>query len=147
MEQGTTWTRFLLIGISIIAFSCSKGTTEYRVRSDWVYVNKTEYTIEYGDPNTLPILNPNESYTFYQEGGGPPNVTEYNYVVPDRLSSIIRFDNDWCDTLYVGENAWGDNAESIFSVDNYSSEKIEDNYFRFTYTFTNKDYDLAGLCE
>lgn len=140
-----TWVRYLLIGINtsllLVLTDCSEDV-DARVRADWVFINQSNFVVDFG----FEPLNPMDTFLIQEDVDGPANVTEDSYMAPSGLSSIIIFDNERGDTLYTGDNAWGDNAESIFNVDNYEFLKLEHNYFRFTYRFTELQYENASKC-
>jgi hypothetical protein len=149
MTLRTTWMRYSHIGINLLlifAVSCG-GATDYIVKADWVYINESSYSINYGFVNGFSVLNSGEVYKFHESSEGSSSINEDSYVAPFGLSEIIIYNNIKCDTLYVGDNARGDNAEGILGVDNYKIIKISERYYEFTYIFTEADYLKAMDCQ
>ena len=143
MERKIIWMRFLTLGISLMCmptFVQCKKRVDYFVRADFVYVNNTDLVIEVKSGADNFTIKPQETDTIKINGEGPQEVTEKNYLPPFQGGQIIIYGNIKCDTLTIPR-------ESITGIDNYTSEKIGERYFRFTYTFTDADFADAKPCK
>jgi hypothetical protein len=147
MRQKTTWMRYLTLGTSIVALlstiSCKKNV-DYFVTGTFAYINNTDSLIEVKGGTYDFKINPNESHSINQAGEGPKEVNEKSYVSPI-LSAVLIFNNSKCDTLDSGLNLR--NGVGITGIENYTSEKVGERHYKFTYTFTEEDYNKAVLCE
>jgi len=78
-----------------------------------------------------------------QDAGGEV-VTAEGYRRPfieSRGSIILKFDQDKC----IIDHPL-DSPNSIINLKNYVAEKIGDRTYKFTYTFTEADYNRAVAC-
>ena len=142
-------TYYLLLGIcgiSSIFMSCNKMTNhDYRADSDWVYQNHSSHEL------------------YIVLGQGEYNDSEVNFVLPAganhtvELRSFSTTDNlqakDFSSpyqyhgaTVKIGSTKYAiAHNEGFANARNYQVEKLGNNYFRFTYVFT--DEIIAGLAQ
>ncbi len=110
---------------------CGSPEIDYVVKADWVYINDTEHTIEVKGFYNF-TLEPQGSYTIYQDGDGPEQTTEESYIAPFVFGiSTIVIDGET--EIPIGDSGITDRK-------NYTSEKIADRHYKFTYTFTDADF-------
>ena len=149
MEQNNMWKRYLMRGliISLITLfnACSQKTSRWQQVGDFYFVNETNYSISY--PTEFEIFNilP-KSTTFFKQtitkgGNVIVNSQISDYQVPlQNFSGTIKFNNAKCLNNNIG------NEHSIQEIKNYVTERTGDNTFKFTYTFTEADYNKAAIC-
>jgi hypothetical protein len=122
----------LLLFLTFVA-SC-KGKVDALVEADWVFVNNSTHKIEIvaKDFNSFTIMS-GESYTYNESGDGLPNMTPNEYISPYYAGSKLLIDDIDEYTLVKGEG--------ITSVANYVNYKVRENYYIFTYVFTDELID------
>ena len=128
--------KILLLGISSVLMmkSCYQKV-DARVTGEWVCINETAHIIEVKAKvfNSF-ILQPGESYTFIGSGEGPENITEKEYISPYSLGGTKVIVNNTDEYVLA-------KGESITDTENYQVEKLGYNHFRFTYRFTEADFN------
>ncbi len=148
MLQKTISMTYFIFGISLLsvlisAQSCS--TVEYRADAKYVYINDTASTIEVKGRHSF-VLNPQEEYAFqHVVDGAKENMTPNDFIPPFGDYAVV-ISNNKCDTLqplypYKGVK------EGLLGIENYTSEKLGHNNFKFTYHFTEEDFVDAKPCE
>lgn len=148
MQQKTMWMRYLIIGGSLILLltlnNC--GQTDYSVKSRWIYINETGHKIFYFRDSTewsKYNLNPGETKIFEEESEGGKNPKAKDFI-PLLRPFIVYYGDLLCDTLFITSSREGEGPRGI---SNYTSRKLEDYYFEFTYRFTQADVDKADTCK
>lgn len=146
--------RFLIIGISAIIgisfIGCGDEDVEYKMTVDFVYVNQTDNTIRFsirepsiGDSIDVKLNPKTQSSTYsYEISGAPKNPTPENCcqgVLEGNIGtySIIIL-NDEQYVVHEGE-------KSVL-ISNYKDSIISDRHFRYTYTFTEMDFENSLPC-
>lgn len=160
MEQRTIWMRFLLIGISLSSLisGCGKEDIEYVMTVDLVYSNQTDSLIGFeilenisSSTITEIELEPfSSSSTFSYEYEGVSRVIEPESCCDDFLSNVYTSRGlegesktiTLNDTLCVTHL----NEKSVL-ISNYSHEEISNRHFRYSYVFTENDFENAEPCE
>ena len=153
MEPNNMLKHYLTIGfiISLIAIlsSCDDGYYRYQRLAEYRFINETNHVITY--PTGYERLNiAPKSNTIIKEsvtiGGKETGAKISDYISP--LSShsatfnlIIKFNNEKC-LINVKE----DDINSVKNIKNFIAERIGENNYRFTYTFTEADYNRAITC-
>lgn len=138
MRLKITWMPFLRLGslLILIAFmGCKeKEKIDAFIKADWVFKNTSTHNIEVvsKDFNSF-IIQQGESYTYSESGEGPEDITPNDYISPYRAGDKIIVDNSVPIILQKGE--------SITSVTNYEAKKVRNNYYIFTFTFTDDVVD------
>lgn len=144
--QKTTWIKYLTIGlfinISMLNVSCNK-IREYAQFGDFYFVNQTDYNIIYqkglekfnvmanssilirDTQDAIKEVSPNRYHTLF-----------INYNPP----LIIKFNDNKC--LEFAPNS----EHTLLDIKNYVAEKIGKRTYKFTYTFTEADYNRAVAC-
>ena len=146
MIRNKTSMLFLLFGISIILFvnnGCTK--TDYQVKAKWIYINETGHNITYY-PDYWSNFNvkPHDTTFYYQDSDGSKDIKVDDYVSPVN-ALVVYYDNIKCDTLNRGNKP--DLGDGPLNMANYSSKKLDDRYYEFTYRFTEKDFLEAKDCK
>lgn len=134
MRLKTILTHFLLLGsIVCLAVGCDTAKSDTLIRSDWRYVNNSSHTIKIVSENREPlVLQPQSEYSYNESGlidGGSVLAAE-EYDTPFWWGCTIIIDD-------TSEHIFG-KSESVSTAKNYESQKIETNYYKFTYTFTDE---------
>ena len=144
MEQNNIWTRYLIIGwlISILLFtnSCTK---DYEQTAEYIIVNATDYKINFGEKLKGYNLLPKQIYRSLEIMNGNKNVSESSYRSPLYMAGpiTIEFDGNKCLVLQAI-----DSEHSILNIKNFVSENNGSRSYKFTYTFTEADYNRATAC-
>lgn len=128
-----------IISFILSSFSCSREE-ECIIISDFIYINNTNYVIK----TPVGIIQPNSQILIHDEGDGPCDISEKNYVPPFISETIIRFDSNKCLTFKSIKVGVG---EGPVGIANYKFKKISSVYYEFTYTFTEEEYNQAVDCK
>ncbi|WP_412466720.1 hypothetical protein [Pedobacter sp. KLB.chiD] len=148
--QNKIWMRFLLLGISFyltaVNVNCGKRSVDYVQYAQYEFINKTQYSIkviESRSPDISFKIDKGSTYSLLREQDGSDKiVTEQSYISPFFSSQvIIEFDNTRC------LNMTSQSEKSVFNLENYSSIRMNSRKYKFTYTFTEQDYDRAVACQ
>ena len=148
-HKTTTLMSYLILGISLLSiFITAQSCTDegnYQLYGDYIYINDTDSVIEVKGPYGF-VINPQEEHTIKISPEGPehPTVHDDNYDPVFKNLTVVVFNNNLCDTLHEGKE--GGTDEGILGIDNYTSEKVSDRYFKFTYHFTDEDFVDAVPC-
>ncbi len=152
MQQKGTWMRCLLIGISILIISlsgCGEGETEYRLDTEFVFVNESSRAITFTiisqrEGKTKVSLAPNEKDTVLLLASGGfenPNPDSCCQGLlhgvldqSDQGFTVVRFDNNTC---MIQEPAM---------ISNYTNEILGHRLFRYTFVFTDEVLDNPIRC-
>ncbi len=107
---------------------------------EYVYINSTNHIISFLTPhfNSFNLLGlKTHLIKEYQVAGKKGTLrTPFN----NSNSLVIQFDGNKCLTMTnLSEN-------SLLNINHYSVEKIDDWTYKFTYTFTEADYNRATIC-
>lgn len=146
MEQYNIWRRYFIIGILInilMIYGCNI-IREPSQTGEYYFINNTNYNISYSDKSFEQYnvaANQTLKITKYLSAGKYVNETTFPGLIghPDHLTEV-RFDQTRC--LKAGYfDAFGP-----ANLKNYVAKKINKNTYRFTYTFTEADYNRAVTC-
>lgn len=148
-QQKITYMKYLLIGVisSLFVISCNKKTIEEAgvVTNHFVYNNESGYNLEIikfyrGNADTLAI--PNESS--YQETEKIEPIAGYYFEGEDNIihADSLKLIYDMDKVLMLYRDA-GNNPFNIIGGATYLQTEDGDNEYRYTYTFTIEDYNLA----
>lgn len=146
--QKTIWMHYLLIGlfVSLLPIACTKARIEYLKDVEHVYINETNYTITFPKGTTTITIKPHETIAFKLRDGSNKNVDENSYnQTPNPFDfieqyKIIKFDDLKCldlSKLEVNNPAY---------LRYYKAERLGKRSYRFTFTFTEADYNRAITC-
>ena len=148
MQQKTMLMRYLIIGGSLILMltlsNC--GQTDYSVKSRWIYINETNNRILFSrDSSEMSKFNldSGETKTFEEEREGGKNPKAKDFI-PLLRPFIVYYGDLLCDTLFITSSREG---EGPGGISNYTSKKLKDYYFEFTYRFNQADVDKADTCK
>ncbi len=156
MQQKLTWTHYLVFGISLCFLlslsGCSEKASELKLDVDLIYVNETNYSIQYyelvnNQQRLLFELAPSsQKKVEIRTSGGSDNLTLVNCcngVLGDyqgENSILISYNNNRCLTYTNGQGSTTGNITS------YESRVISNRYYEFLYRFTEAEYNLATNC-
>jgi hypothetical protein len=127
---------------------CGKKLIDHAKIGEFVFINQTSYAITYevkiGKYNILPHSTTTVIDT--QDSGITAEANDYSspfneeYMVASIDPLVVRFDQTKC--WMVNRNS----DHSLLNIKSYVAEKLGDRKFKFTYTFTEADYNRATIC-
>lgn len=138
----------LRLTISLIAILCACKDDFFSIVAENHFVNETDYSITY--PIGYEKFNvPPKSTTIITErgkGAGKGGIRESDFTSPlfsfsPESQFTIKFDQTRCLTQVKV-----DDEHSVRNIKNFKTEKIGENHYKFTYTFTEADYNRATIC-
>lgn len=133
----------LIISLIIVSSSCTDGY--YPLYGEYYFVNNTNYTITSDAKSGLINVAPNSTAVYKEKLTGEKRWAEVsNYVSPLKHYSYdvnIKFNSTKC-LMKVKE----EDVHSIRDIKNYVAEKVNENTYKFTYMFTEADYNRATTC-
>jgi len=147
MEQNNIWMRYLMLGAICLSvlLSCRK-ISEYWGGAEFHYINKTSRAITVELGTEAYSLEPYGVYSVrtYQETS--KEIDPNNFMPPLVKSRGVRgmviFDTIKC------LEATFDTVHSPFNIKSYINDgRIEKRVNKFTYTFTEEDYNRATACQ
>lgn len=144
MEQKNIWMRFLIIGglisISLLLNSCTK---DYEQTAEFVIINNTDCKISFDERLKGYNLLPKQLYKSIEVMYGNKNINENSYRSPLYMAGpiTIAFNNNKCLVLQTI-----DSEHSILNIKNFVAEKNGSRSYKFTYIFTEADYNRATTC-
>lgn len=146
--QNNMWMRFLALGaFSLILFGFSCKKSEYRHKFEFYLINQTNHLIKLDYPSYQFTIEPGKTFVIKdeQDGGKASTAEPYlNNPIPNLLNIgerkvMIKIGNK----CFVST----DNSEhSLINMKSYVGEKLGERWFKFTYTFTEADYERATAC-
>jgi hypothetical protein len=146
MEQKTIWMRYLQLGvISLILLLCFSCKKHYQSTAEYHFVNNTNYSITFGKGLESYNLVPNGTYKMQYNQDSGKEIDPKNFIPPLIIKSdgglTFRFNLTKClDATFYTEH-------SPLNINNYINEgKIGERTYKFTYTFTEADYNRATVC-
>ena len=135
-------TNYLKLGLKRIIFSLfliSCADIDYSADSDWIYINQSQYEIAIVLGSGEYIGNNGENFTLKPQT--QDTVKIYTFSRRDDLKAS-DFDSPYSyhgATLTIdGKSYKIEEPKGIAGIQNYESRKLGDNYFQFTYTFTDE---------
>ena len=147
MKHNNTSKHYLTIGfiISLTTILVSCRDDFYDQFGEFYYVNETNYSITYETGLSEFNVAPKSTTVFKEKtrGVGKEAIAS-NYNVPRAhygREFTIKFNNVKC-LINVKE----DDINSVRNIKNFIAERIGENNYRFTYTFTEADYNRAVTC-
>jgi len=147
--QRITWIHYLFIGLiinSLFFQSCGKIRKEYNQVAEFVYVNQTNYTIKFDNGALTIIIKPKENILFKVADGANEVVNESSFKnTPKPFDTygnykLVYFDSLKC--LDISQEM----EHNPTDLKNYVAERISERTYKFTYTFTEADYNRAVTC-
>ena len=145
MKQNSIWMRFLALGIiiSLTLFINSCQKVNHGQFAEFHFVNKTNHTITYNKPFEKYNVAAMSTTIVKESQSAGKNVTAESYHRPfmEFGGIVLKFDQDKC----IIDHPL-DSPNSIINLKNYVAEKIGDRTYKFTYTFTEADYNRAVTC-
>jgi len=147
MEQNNIWMRYLILGLVInclLLLSCGKIRHEPVKNAEFHFVNNTKHTITYNYGLDRFNLKPDNFLIFKEEQSATNGRGAETYLTPFKVLAFdvtLTFDELKC-LLISPTGAFGP-----LNIKNYVAEKIDKNTYKFTYTFTEEDYNRATVCQ
>lgn len=150
MQQKITWMRYLMLGLTIsliaILYSCKDDFFSIVVENH--FINETDYSITYPTGYEKFNVSP-KSTTIITErgkGAGKGGIRE-----SDLTSPLFSFSPESLFTIKFNQTRClvqvkVDDEHSVRNIKNFKTEKIGENHYKFTYTFTEADYNRATIC-
>lgn len=145
MGQNNIWIRYSLIGtigsLLICFASCVKH--EFVHDAEFYFINKTDHHISYNYGLDKYNLNPSETRVFREEQGSVRNIDKATFSTPFKVTTFdvtLTFDGTKC--LVVSPTG----TFGPLNIKNYVAEKTGKRAYKFTYTFTEEDYNRATPC-
>ena len=136
------WTNYLKLGLKRIIFSLfliSCADIDYSADSDWIYINQSQYeiTVELGSGEY--IGNNGENFTLKPQAQDTVKIRAFSTKENQKASDFDSPYHYEGATLTInGKKYKTEKPEGIAGIQNYKSRKLGDNYFQFTYTFTDE---------
>lgn len=136
MQTNVIYRIFLIVGSIFLYCNCAKPTIEWGGKDEFVYVNQTEYTLQFdaiiNSHDSIFVIQPQTSETFIIKWFGQEKI---ELVVLDDLNIPLKPQFCINDTCIVVEQ------RSFMIGANYQAESLGDRHRHFTYTFTNDEID------
>lgn len=107
---------------------------------EFTFKNNTPYTIE----TDMGTINPNSEISIKEENLGSCDAKSDDFIPPFLGDTKVFLNDKKCLVFLAGEKVGL--GEGIVGIDNYESEKISNNHFLFTYTFTEDELSRAEVC-
>lgn len=118
---------------------------EYRLDTEFVFVNESDKMISFDVWNSINkkviALDPNSSDTVFYKASGDFEKPDPSTCCQGVLNSLF-YDSG----LNISMNDSLCLLSSPLFIDNYVSEKVDNRYFRYTFTFTNEILDDVSSC-
>ncbi|WP_421945206.1 hypothetical protein [Pedobacter sp.] len=148
MKQNNTLKSYLIIGLIISINSILGGCVRdnfYDQYGQYQFINETNYNITYNTGLEDFNILPKSTIIFeekYRGEGKKPEASNYNSPFKYYSSDlVIKFNSLKCLV-----NVKYDDVHSIRNIKNYTAERVNDVTYKFTYTFTEADYNRAVNC-
>ena len=145
--------RFLTIGLIANVLMLVNGciTRDYGMEGEFYFVNKTNYNIVFSPGFEKYNLQPHTVSTVFRTSDLSGKVVEpssfasplykENVPMPPKQTIVIKFDGKRC---MVIKDEKGEN--NPLNINSYTAEKLGERKYKFTYTFTDADYERAVAC-
>lgn len=131
----------------ILIPSCGKKIIDYAdIEGDFYFINPTNYTVKIVNFQQDFNIISGELKLINHKQGGLKTVTPISYTDPFTYGMAP---NDKKLQLKIGnrcENATLNSQHSILNINSYVAEKLGERKYKFTYTFTEADYNRAIIC-
>lgn len=142
--QNKMWMRFLMLGaFSLLFFGFSCAKIEREQFAEFIYINTTNHIISFVTPtgNSFNLLSM-KKHQINENQPAPKRIGFETYRTPyvNSNSIVLKFNGDKCLTMT------NSSENSILNISHYSAVKIDEKTYRFTYTFTEADYNRAVTC-
>jgi len=152
MGQNNMLKHYLIIGLIIsllTLFNSCSTTNMYALGAEFKIVNKTNYNITFEEPllqeyNVL--ANGTKVFTVTQRTGtrikrALPSDYFSQFSLPGRDMLLVKFNGNMCLSMKGKEG-----INNIRDINSFVAEKLGNVNYKFTYTFTEADYNRAVAC-
>jgi hypothetical protein len=160
IQQKTIWTHFLLFGISalFLGSGCHNNEiVEYGVTMDLLYVNETDNSVSFN----IRVANSLTSTEVILSAHSNSEVYSYDLDGADKVTSPDSCCQEFLIDVFGARGLEGNSQSFVVNdtacfihldeksmlISNYSSERIADRHFRYTYTFTENDFLNTMRCD
>ena len=113
--------------------------------AEYIYINSTNHAISFFTPHvySFKLLGLKTHLIKLNEVGRKKNGPE-TYITPfnNTDSEIIQFDGNRCLIMTTSNSS----QNSLLNISSYTAEKVDKYNYKFTYTFTEADYNRATTC-
>lgn len=143
IKQKTIWMQLLLIGILSSFQSCNKEEVDKLHHEEYYFINKSDYEIVIETISKIDKELYKNTYkmkkdsTFFQETevmfGSTTSIIAHSDSVVVEFGDIKRMS-------YIPDTL---SQYNTLNPNNYESVKIKNNRYKYTYTFTNNDFENA----
>ncbi|MEO9870372.1 MAG: hypothetical protein ABJQ69_03655 [Ekhidna sp.] len=155
------WINYLIFGFSLLILtqSCAEDADLRAIDVDIKYINNSAHSIQYlqplGDGRVQEVFEiaPQSTHIIsersYEVVDGQDNPEECCLGLFQGFQSkgvgsdiLIQFEDQKCLFFEAGTGPTTDNL-----LNGYTAEIVSDDFFEFTYIFTEDDYNKASTCE
>lgn len=134
----------LISSLVVMGASCKKNTS-WIMQGDFYFVNETNHQITYAISGFEKFNIAPKSFILIkdmQDGREDVKPSYYHSPLIDegvKNSFVVKFDNNKCLETFNSKH-------SPLNIENYTNEKTGKRTYKFTYTFTQADYNDAINC-
>ena len=145
--QNNTWMHYLTLGLIfslLTSGSCNKRT-EWGQEGDFFFVNKSTLKITFIEQRLKFEIEPSKTFYLYQAQPSQKVVKPEDYQDPITQEIGPRSEV----TIRIGDKCLKQvksDVNSILNIKSYIAEKLGERKYKFTYTFTDADYERAVAC-
>jgi len=150
MEQNNTWMRYLTLGLIISFFGILSSCKDhfFQIIIEIQIINETNYQVTFPIGYEKYNVAPKSKITIIEAsksvGKGGTQASDFPspfFSINPNNDFTIKFNQIKC-----LEDIKIDDEHSIRDIKNFVTEKIGENHYKFTYTFTEADYNRAVTC-
>ncbi len=145
--QNNTWIHYLTLGLIfslLTSGSCNK-MSEFRQEGEFYFVNKTTHKIVINEQRLKLEIEPSQIFHLYQLQLSQKVTRPEDYQDPITQEIGPSYDI----TIHIGDKCLKQvksDVNSILNIKSYTAEKLGERKYKFTYTFTDADYERAVAC-
>lgn len=136
--------------LAVLVFFFSSCIRDYSTLTEFIITNNSEYNLKmrvirfetqfYSTVDTTFIINVGSRINYEYEDNGEDAACYYPFGITS--DSITIYFND---TITKEYNKTSLSQYNPLTIENYSGGKVTKGLYRYTYTFTNEDYNTATL--
>ena len=145
--QNNTWIHYLTLGLIfslLTSGSCNK-ISEWGQEGEFYFVNKTTHKIAIIEQRLNLEIEPLQTYYLSQIQPSQKVVRpeDYQHPLSEGIGTSLEV------TIHIGDKCLKQvksDVNSILNIKSYTAEKLGERKYKFTYTFTDADYERAVAC-
>ena len=150
MEQNNTWMRYLILGLIISLFGILTSCKDhfFQINIEIQLINETNYQVTfpigYEKYNVAPKSRIIITESSKSVGKGGTRASDFKspfFSINPNNDFTIKFGPTKCLS-----NIKIEDLHSIRDIKNFFTETLGENHYKFTYTFTEADYNRAVAC-